>query len=75
MNVTISTRHGNVSEQTQAQWTPRAGQAGQDPPPDTSGGGQQRDAGVLTEDPSPGSESSSRAPPAPQLPALRIPNL
>lgn len=65
---------GGHSKQTQAQWTLRAGQGGQDPPPDTSGGAGQRGAGARTRDLSPGPESSSRAPPAPQLPALGIPS-
>ena len=65
---------GGYSKQTQARRTPRAGQGGQDPPPDTSGGKGQRVAGARTWDPSPGSESSSRAPQAPRLPALGIPS-
>lgn len=65
---------GGHSTQTQARRTPRAGQGGRDPPPDTSGGAGQRGAGARTRDPSPGSESSSRAPPAPWLPALGIPS-
>ena len=65
---------GGHSRQTQARRTPRAGQGDQNLPPDTSGGAGQRGAGARTRDPSPGSESSSRDPPAPQLPALGIPS-